>query len=511
MKKGKLYLVSVGPGTADLIPPMAKKALQESEEIIGYALYFNWIQDWIEGKKTHSPPLTQERERAQLAIDLARSGKIVSLVSSGDIGVYAMATLAFDLMSEEEEFSVQVIPGISAANACASILGAPLSHDFATLSLSDLLCPWEWIERRAQHIAQADLAVVFYNVQSKTRQTGVYQIIKIMQEHKSPQTQCGIVRNAYREDQSVRFCTLEELSHQKFDMLTSIVIGNRFSKRKGNFLYTPRGYQQWEQATSLQGSNLPQKAVWVFSGTKDGNLIADTLYQKGVPVVISVATDYGKQHLQQQYPHLSVVSGKIGKEKRGQLLQQLSAKAIVDATHPFSRKMSQQLMGLSKETSIPYVRYERESIIQQDSIILCKNMEEAAKKALQQGSRIFLSTGVNDLSTFLNTEQKNETTWFVRITPNPDSLNKAFDAGIPSSQICAMQGPFSTEMNVRLWTDWKIDCVVSKDSGEVGGFREKIAAAQQLGIPLVIVQRPAVDYTVVFNTIEEIVANFDEL
>jgi precorrin-3B C17-methyltransferase len=192
-------------------------------------------------------PLTQERERAAKAIELARHGAVVSLVSSGDIGVYAMAALAFDLMEESDDFEVQVIPGISAANSCASLLGSPLSHDFATLSLSDLLCPWNWIEHRARHLAEADMTMALYNVQSKTRRQGVYQILKICQEHKSPETWCGVVRNAYREDQDVAICTLAELSGRSFDMLTTIIIGNRFTRRKRHFLYTPRGYLGWSQ------------------------------------------------------------------------------------------------------------------------------------------------------------------------------------------------------------------------------------------------------------------------
>src|ERR1700730_9435275 len=128
---GKLHLVSVGPGFAILIPPMAESALRESEVIVGYELYLKWIAPWIAGKEIHAPPLTQERERALLAMELARAGRTVSLVSSGDIGVYAMASLALELMDEADDFELAIVPGISAANACAALLGAPLAHDFA--------------------------------------------------------------------------------------------------------------------------------------------------------------------------------------------------------------------------------------------------------------------------------------------------------------------------------------------------------------------------------------------
>ena len=208
----------------------------------------------IEGKEIHTLPLTKERERAAKAIELARAGCVASLVSSGDIGVYAMASLVLEEMREEDDFELKIIPGISAANSCASLLGSPLSHDFATLSLSDLLCPWKWIEHRARQLAQADLVTALYNVQSRTRQDGVYRILRILLEHKSPQTCCGVVRNAYRDGQGHYVCTLSELLDRQFDMLTTIIVGNRFTRRKRQFIYTPRGYNSWEVPANRIGT-----------------------------------------------------------------------------------------------------------------------------------------------------------------------------------------------------------------------------------------------------------------
>src|ERR1700676_3770359 len=225
---GVLNLVSAGPGFADLIVPRGEAALRDSDVIVAYELYLRWVAPWLDGKEIHTPPLTQERERALLAIDKARSGAKVALISSGDIGIYAMAALAFEEMREDDTYSVNVIPGITSANACASLLGSPLSHDFATLSLSDLLCPWEWIEHRARHIAQADLACVLYNVQSAGRQEGVYRILSLMLQSKAPHTLCGVVKNAYRPGQEIAIHRLDALPALQFDMLTTIVIGNRF-------------------------------------------------------------------------------------------------------------------------------------------------------------------------------------------------------------------------------------------------------------------------------------------
>ena len=274
---GVLNLVSVGPGFSDLIVPRAEAALRDSEVIVAYELYLRWIAPWLAGKEIHTPPLTQERERALLAIEKARAGHKVSLISSGDIGIYAMAALAFEEMREDDTYEVNVVPGITSANACASLLGSPLSHDFATLSLSDLLCPWEWIENRARHIAQADLACVLYNVQSAGRQQGVYRILNLMLESKARHTLCGVVKNAYRPGQQVSIHALEDLPALQFDMLTTVVIGNRFTRRKRDHIFTPRGYNDWtlpDGAAAPQPEHvLPDNAIWVFSGTSDGNAL----------------------------------------------------------------------------------------------------------------------------------------------------------------------------------------------------------------------------------------------
>src|SRR5260364_268416 len=168
MTTGLLNLVSVGPGHCELIAPQAADALRNSDIIVGYSLYLRWVAPWIKGKHIHTLPLTQERTRADVALASARAGQRVALVSSGDIGVYAMAALLFEQTDEADTFDLRITPGITAANACASLLGSPLSHDFATLSLSDWLCPWQWIEHRARHIAQADLAVALYNATARS-------------------------------------------------------------------------------------------------------------------------------------------------------------------------------------------------------------------------------------------------------------------------------------------------------------------------------------------------------
>jgi len=503
---GRLSLVSVGPGYRDLIAPLATEVLRACEVVVGYDLYLRWIAPWIEGKEIHSPPLTQERERAALALAHARAGKRVALVSSGDIGVYAMAALAFEEMREDDEFEVQVVPGITAANACASLLGSPLSHDFATLSLSDLLCPWHWIEDRARHIAQADLAAVLYNVQSRQRPDGVYRILQVMLEHKPANTLCGIVRNAYREEQQVEVVTLAELAQRQFDMLTSIVIGNRFTRRKRHWIYTPRGYGDWDTPEPSQAAQaLPAQAVWVFSGTSDGNELARTLVEAGLSVVVSVASAYGAEIARREIPGAAIVEGRVGVERRRQMLINSSARCLVDATHPYAADMSAQLLQLAQELGIATLRFERPAAHCAAPAIHAADAAAAAAQACVLGRRIFLTTGTTTLRSFTGHSAATGRAWFARVTPDPAQLQRALDAGIPRAHVCAMQGPFSQAFNEALWRDLEIDCVVSKESGDAGGYSAKALAAQALGIPLIVIERPRLVFPREFASIATVV------
>jgi precorrin-3B C17-methyltransferase len=511
------------------------EALANSEVIVGYELYLRWIAPWLEGKEIHTPPLTQERERALLAIEKARGGARVALISSGDIGIYAMAALAFEEMREDDTYAVNVVPGITAANACASLLGSPLSHDFATLSLSNLMCPWEWIEHRARHIAAADLACVLYNVQSNARVEGVYRILEILLEHKSPETLCGVIRNAYRPEQAVAIHRLGELSALRFDMLTTIVVGNRFTRRKREWIFTPRGYNDWvgdevaregaanttvtvtgtgvataafgpASATGMAAAvcpELPRNAVWLFSGTGDGNALARALADRQGPIVVSTASVYGGEIAREDCPGVTVWAGRQGVEARRRALLGSRARVIVDATHPFAQQMSEQLIGLSKELGIPYLRYERPSAFDTGGS-WCDSVADAAERAIATGQRIFLATGSKDLATFLNAPNAGQREWFVRMTPEPALVRRAIDLGVARDHILAMQGPFSEAFNTALWRDQRIDCVVTKDSGEAGGFSAKARAAAALKIPLLVIRRPQVAYPSIAASFEAV-------
>jgi len=286
-------------------------------------------------------------------------------------------------------------------------------------------------------------------------------------------------------------------------MLTTIVIGNRFTQRKRGFIFTPRGYNNWDSPAEQPVINdLPEQALWVFSGTSDGNALANELAQQGYPVVVSAATEYGGEVAAQHCSGVSVWAGHQGVEARKQALSQNQARVIVDATHPYANLISEQLMGLSQSLNIPYLRFERPSSFAADSGIECNSTEQAAEQAIALGRRIFLTTGSKDLATFLNAPGAAEREWFVRVTPEPEFIQRAIDLGVPRSNICAMQGPFSEAFNTALWRDLKIDCVITKDSGDAGGYQAKVAATQALNLPLLVIKRPKLEYPFTTSTFD---------
>jgi precorrin-3B C17-methyltransferase len=282
------------------------------------------------------------------------------------------------------------------------------------------------------------------------------------------------------------------------------VIGNRFTKRKRNWIFSPRGYGNWDEtADTTRADDVPTNAVWVFSGTSDGNALARAIAETGVPVVVSSATDYGAELAQLNCPGVTTVSGRLGIERRRELLQASGARAIVDATHPYASEMSQQLIELTAELGLPYLRYERPSGSTQQTgesaarTERAADMAQAAELAMTHGKRVFLATGSKDLATFVQAAGASERQWFARIAPEPQQLQRAIDLGIPRANLCVMQGPFSQGFNEALWRDWGIDCVVTKDSGDAGGFQAKAAAAAALNIPLIVVDRPRLSYPAV--------------
>src|SRR3989338_5612539 len=218
--QGKLTVVGIGPGSIDLLTFRAKKAIEESRVIAGYKTYIALLGNLSKGKELISTGMTHEVERARQAIDKAKEGCRVCLVSSGDPGVYGMAGLVLELLKEDEKIEVEIIPGVMASSGCAAILGAPLMHDFAVISLSDLLTDLKLIEKRIIAAAKADFVIALYNPKSTKRTEPFKRAWQILMNYKSPQTPVGIVRNCEREKQEVSITTLADmLTYEPIDMV----------------------------------------------------------------------------------------------------------------------------------------------------------------------------------------------------------------------------------------------------------------------------------------------------
>lgn len=246
---GKIYIVGLGPGDRDHFSYRAVAAIQDSHVIAGYGLYVDLVRDLTEGKEIISKGMKREIERANLAIAEAKKGKNVAVISGGDPGVYGMAGIVLELVDDDIE--VEVVPGITAATAAAASLGAPLMHDFAIISLSDLLTPYDKIMDRIKHCSMADMALVIYNPRSLGRQKHLEDARRIMLEYKSPQTPVGLVRNAKRGEEEVVITTLENLPNEEVDMLTVVLVGNSETRIQNGKMITPRGYHKKDEYTGV--------------------------------------------------------------------------------------------------------------------------------------------------------------------------------------------------------------------------------------------------------------------
>ena len=248
---GKIMLVGLGPGSHDYLTARARAAIAEADTVIGYVTYIRQITDLLDGKEVLKKAMTEELDRAIEAYERAKQGKKVAIVSSGDAGVYGMAGPTFEVLFQagwtppepgEDGVSVEIIPGPSALNTCASLVGAPLTHDFCAISLSDLLTPWPTIARRLDAAAYADFVVALYNPKSGRRTRQILEAQRLFLRHRDPNTPVAIVKSAFRPKQRIEFTTLARLAEADIGMLTTVLIGNSNTYVKNGLMITPRGY-----------------------------------------------------------------------------------------------------------------------------------------------------------------------------------------------------------------------------------------------------------------------------
>ena len=240
---GKVMVVGIGPGDPENMTLRADRALRNCDVIVGYHVYVDLVRDRYPGKEFLTTPMTQEARRCELALELAREGKNVAMVCSGDSGIYGMAALVYELRGEDTFPEVEVIPGLTAACSGAALLGAPLTHDFAVISLSDRLTSWETIEKRLEAAADADLSIALYNPASRGRPDYLSRACEILLRCLPENRPCGIARNIGRAGESREILTLGQLRRAQVDMFCTVFIGNASTKVIGGELVTPRGYR----------------------------------------------------------------------------------------------------------------------------------------------------------------------------------------------------------------------------------------------------------------------------
>ena len=239
----KLYVVGIGPGAYEKMTIEAAEALKNSDVIIGYTVYVDLVKEHFAGKEFLTTPMKKEVERCKMAFEEAMKGKTVSMICSGDAGVYGMAGLMYEVGMNYPEVELSVIAGVTAATGGAAVLGAPLIHDFCLISLSDLLTPWEKIETRLLDAAHGDFVICLYNPSSKKRHDYLQKACDLMLKYKSEETVCGIVGNIGRDGGSEKVMTLKELRDTQVDMFTTVFIGNSQTKNINGKMVTPRGYK----------------------------------------------------------------------------------------------------------------------------------------------------------------------------------------------------------------------------------------------------------------------------
>ena len=245
---GRIMLVGLGPGSHDHLTARARAAIAEADTVIGYVTYIRLVAELLEGKEVIRKSMTEELDRAIEAFERARQGRKVALISSGDAGVYGMAGPTFEVLFQagwtpESGIEVEIIPGASALNTCAALVGAPLTHDFCAISLSDLLTPWPTIARRLDAVAAADFVVALYNPKSGRRTRQIVEARRLFLRHRRPDTPVAIVKSAYRPRQRIEFTTLEKMTECDIGMLSTVLIGNSNTFVRHGLMVTPRGYR----------------------------------------------------------------------------------------------------------------------------------------------------------------------------------------------------------------------------------------------------------------------------
>ena len=293
---GRIMLVGLGPGSHAHLTARARAAIAEADTVIGYVTYIRLVAELVEGKEVIKKSMTEELDRAIEAFERARMGKKVALISSGDAGVYGMAGPTFEVLFQagwtpDSGIEVEIVPGASALNTCAALVGAPLTHDFCAISLSDLLTPWPTIARRLDAVAYSDFVVALYNPKSGRRTRQIVEARRLFLRHRRPDTPVAIVKSAYRPRQRIEFTTLEKMIECDIGMLSTVLIGNSNTFIRHGLMVTPRGYRNKydvESGTTHEGEQAGRSLStgltgWLAGLRASGRSAADLATEHRLP------------------------------------------------------------------------------------------------------------------------------------------------------------------------------------------------------------------------------------
>ncbi|WP_171822553.1 precorrin-3B C(17)-methyltransferase [Sulfobacillus thermosulfidooxidans] len=477
---GTLYIVGMGPGDLQLMTPIATRILGQVHVVIGYHGYLQLLKSVLDPQRQIivARELSQEVDRAAIAVQYAVDGYDVAVVSSGDAGIYGMAGVIFEYLSQRDPINpppIEMIPGISAVQAAAARVGAPLMHDFAVLSLSDLMTPWNTIRQRLEHAAQGDFVMALYNPRSAKRQHQIEEARDIFLRYRSPKTPAAIVRNVSRADESVVLTDLEHLLTHPIDMFSLVLIGNSQTFVWQERLITPRGYY-----------SSPDLRVLILGGTIEGRQVAERLAARRIPVTLSYQNAPSSHH----WPiGVDVHYGSFDYHSLVEFIQQHRVNYIVDAAHPDAQIIHQLAKTVSETLHVDYVRYVRTSSLPEHSLIsFVKSHEDAAKIAATMSGTVLLMVGSKFLDVYaqflLPRPQVNPV---IRILPKSSSIHKAETLGFAPQQIIAMVGPFSQSVNGALYDQFHPQLVVTKAGSY--DLSDKVQPALDRGIPVVVVRR----------------------
>jgi precorrin-3B C17-methyltransferase len=496
-----LSVIGIGPGNEKYLTTEARDALDSCDVVIGYPLYLELIHQLIEGKERYSTPMRKEPERCRIALGKASEGRAVALVCSGDSGVYGMASLVYELAPEFPSVEIRVIPGITAALSGAALLGSPLGDDFAVISLSDLLTPPETVEARLAAAAGGDFGICLYNPASKRRKRGLAKACDIVLRFRGADTVCGVVRNAGREGERVFLTDLKSLRDYEADMFSTLFIGNSKTLGINGKMVTPRGYPARTGKEPLSGEK-PVPRLFVFAGTTEGRLFIENFKAAAkAPFRMHVftATEYGESLLRETLDdppprghgaEIRFHAGRLDSEGMYREMLHYKPSCVVDCTHPHAPEVGGNVRAACGRAGCGYFRIGRKTdAARDDAVEYTDSMEEAAALLRCREGRILLATGSGGIDPF-GVEGLRERV-FPRILPMEESIHKCRALGFPVKNILCMQGPFSENFNRALLREIGASWLVTKDSGDEGGFSDKLNAAKKEGAGIVLLRRPA--------------------